>query len=145
MNQAERDAINHPWFRPLLCLRGGQPPFLIVYVIHQNCHLQPLRAGCFISKPSSGLCFSSHFYFLQKCHPFINLARHEIREAVHQSRLPTERTEPCMSPLHSSQHTHWHTHKPSNMWKQRAFVFQTCHSEAFRGRRTSLCFKYKSE
>lgn len=25
-------------------------PFLIVYVIHQNCHLQPLRAGRFISK-----------------------------------------------------------------------------------------------
>lgn len=33
-------------------------PFLIVYVIHQNCHLQPLRAGRFISKLP--LVFATH-------------------------------------------------------------------------------------
>lgn len=81
-------------------------PFLIVYVIRQNCHLQPLRAGRFISKlplVSATHPISTSF---QKCHHFINLARHEIREGVHQSCQPTERTEPCMSPLHSSHHTH---------------------------------------
>lgn len=33
-------------------------PFLIVYVIHQNCHLQPLRAQRFISKLP--LVFATH-------------------------------------------------------------------------------------
>lgn len=67
-------------------------PFLIVYVIHQNCHLQPLRAPRFISRLP--LVFATHPIFTssKKCHHFINLAGRQIREAEHQSRLPAERT-----------------------------------------------------
>lgn len=126
MNRAERDAINPFLIQTTVGFKRMTTPFLIVYVIHQNCHLQPLRAGRFISTASSGLCHSSHFCFLQKCHHFINLARHEIREAVHQSALPTERTEPCMAPLR----THRHTHSPQTIRRaDKAFCVPNCHSQ----------------
>lgn len=100
-----------------LCLRGWQPSSLSYCLCNTpKLPLTAAKSRTFHLQASSGLCYSSHFYFLQKCHHFINLARHEIREAVHESCLPTERTEPCMSsPLHT-------VHNPSNM-QNGPFVF----------------------
>lgn len=108
------------------CVKEDDNPLLIVYVIQHKLPLTAAESRMFHLQASSGLCYSSHFYFLQKCHHFINLARHEIREAVHQSSLPTERTEPCMSPLHSSHHAHRRSQSVNytNMQKS-PFVFQT--------------------
>ena len=75
----------------------------------------PLRAGTFHLPASSGLCYSSHFYFLHKCHHFINLARNQIREAAHQSCLPTERTEPSLQHTAAIRNTGRYTvHIPGN-------------------------------
>lgn len=86
--------------------------FLIVYVIHQNCHLELLRVPRFIFELSLVFCCTHpHFYFLQKCHHFINLGRHQIRERhCIKAGLPTERTESCSSLQHRNHHTHTHTH-----------------------------------
>lgn len=130
MNQAERDAINHPDSDDC-CVEEDDNPLSYCLCNSPKLPLTAAKSRTFHLQASSGLCYSSHFYFLQKCHHFINLARHEIREAVHQSCLPTERTEPCMSPLHSSHHTHWQIHSPQSL--QHAEKDLLCSKLSFKG------------